>query len=280
MKRLIITILTAVLPIMLCAQAQINTKKMKLSDFTVKTTKIVLTGSTFYDVSLQDEVNATWKVSPYEFCSLEEFEQIKGNDDYYFLLTVSGQFRKETEPGIDMLSLVKGGKGDDISDMLEVVTMPLRASEDPSGREMTYLPALLEMIQERALVAMEKDFDPHMGLLSYNGNLNDADGYTFYIAREDICKDFLDNEHDMQRYVKPHMVICDADTCDELFEEAAENAIVSYTIAPSNEVNGSYCYKMLIGCDNHKFYMYKKHRIGRRAGKGLLTEDMRKIAGR
>ena len=119
--------LTALLPIFASAQAQINTKKVKIGDFTQKTTKVVLTGNIFYDSSLQDEIVARWKASPYEFCSLEEFESLKGSEDYYFLLSTKGQFRKETEPGLQFLTLVKGGKKaeEGISNMLEIVSIPV-----------------------------------------------------------------------------------------------------------------------------------------------------------
>ena len=56
-------------PLMAGAQAQINTKKVKISDFTEKITKVVLTGNDFYDSILKDEVKTHWRVSPYEFCT-------------------------------------------------------------------------------------------------------------------------------------------------------------------------------------------------------------------
>ena len=123
-------------------QAQIITRREKLKDFTAKTTKVVLPGDEFLDEAIKESVAATWTVSPYEFCTNDEFQSLKSNDSFYFLLVVKGQFRRESEPGIDMLTLVKGGEGSaDINDMFEVVSFPLRSSEDPSGREFVMLPA-------------------------------------------------------------------------------------------------------------------------------------------
>ena len=106
MKRILILIAAVLLPVFAAAQAQINTKKVKIGDFTQKVTKVVLTGNMFYDSSLEDEIVARWRVSPYEFCTLPEFEQLKGSDEYYFLLTTKGQFKKESEPGLQFLTLV------------------------------------------------------------------------------------------------------------------------------------------------------------------------------
>ena len=110
MKRLFIIIIGIIIPVLASAQAQIDTKKVKISDFTQKVTKVVLHGNDFYDAILKEEIALRWRVSPYEFCTLEEFEDLKTDSRYYFLITTLGQFRKETAPGLQFLSLVKGGR--------------------------------------------------------------------------------------------------------------------------------------------------------------------------
>ena len=82
MRRLFILITAVLLPLLASAQAQINTKKVKIADFTEKTTKIVLTGNDFYDIKLRKEITAGWTLSPYEFCTLEEFNSLKTSDNY------------------------------------------------------------------------------------------------------------------------------------------------------------------------------------------------------
>ena len=109
MRRLVILLVAALVPMFASAQAQVNTKKVQIGDFTQKITKVVLTGNMFYDSTLEDEIVARWKASPYEFCSLGEFEDLKYSDEYYFLLSTKGQFKKEAEPGLQFLTLVKGG---------------------------------------------------------------------------------------------------------------------------------------------------------------------------
>ena len=80
MRKIIIFIISIILPIAASAQAQINTKKVKISDFTQKITKVVLNGNDFFDITFQEEITAGWRISPYEFCTLEEFEQLKNNE--------------------------------------------------------------------------------------------------------------------------------------------------------------------------------------------------------
>ena len=105
----------------------------------------MLTGNDFYDLALRDEIAAGWTLSPYEFCTLEEFNSLKYNDEYYFLITADGKFKKENEPGLTFLTLIKGGKGasEGINKMLEVVSLPIASAENPSGREFVFMPAII-----------------------------------------------------------------------------------------------------------------------------------------
>ena len=111
----ILTIITLVLTAFLtlpapasgqAKQAKIQTRKVKLSDFTTKTTKVVLCGGSLFDDALQEEMARRWLVSPYEFCSLAEYEKLKSSPDYYFLIPASTKTKKEAEPGIVTLTLL------------------------------------------------------------------------------------------------------------------------------------------------------------------------------
>ena len=256
-------------------QAQITTRREKLKDFTSKTTKVVLTGDEFLDEAVKESVAATWTVSPYEFCSNEEFQNLKGNADFYFLMVVKGQFRRESEPGIDMLTLVKGGEGADksINDMFEVVSFPLRSTEDPSGREFVLLPAFLKIIQEHTTSLTDTEMKAY-------SNIGAKDSKKLRIKRIFFwAEDFAPQvDEQTKRSLDEDILIKeDEDEVDEIFSEGTFNTVVSYVVAPSEPVNGSICYKMLIGSDNHELYYLKKHKITAKSGKGFLSSDIKSI---
>ncbi len=256
-------------------QAQITTRREKLKDFTSKTTKVVLTGDEFLDEAVKESVAATWTVSPYEFCSNEEFQNLKGNADFYFLMVVKGQFRRESEPGIDMLTLVKGGEGADksINDMFEVVSFPLRSTEDPSGREFVLLPAFLKIIQEHTTSLTDTEMKAY-------SNIGAKDSKKLRIKRIFFWSEDFAPQVDEQtkRSLDEDILIKEnEDEVDEIFSEGTFNTVVSYVVAPSEPVNGSICYKMLIGSDNHELYYFKKHKITAKSGKGFLSSDIKSI---
>ena len=277
MKKLIILFAALIMPLMAGAQAQITTKKVKLEDFTQKITKIVLNGNPFYDTSLKEEIAARWRISPYEFCTLEEFDKLKGNDRYYFLMLIQGQFRKETAPGLQFLSLVKGGQGADkgIDEMLEVVSLPFASAEYPTGRELVFLPALLDIIQNYTLQAMENDFNAYGGLSNTVQKLSKSSGMTIVFSEDDlnsmVSKAVTDQLFDRT------MILTDEDDADSYMLDNVSGTLVSYVVVPTEPMKGSYCYKMLIDAQTHERYYYRKHKISAKAGAGFLPEDIEKI---
>ena len=278
MRRLLIFITALIMPLMAYSQAQINTKKVKIGDFRQKVTKVVLTGNAFIDETIKEEVAGRWRESPYEFCTLEDFEALKGNDSYYFLMNTKGQFKKESEPGLQFFTLVKGGpeaaKGIDY--MLEVVSIPYASAEDPSGREMVFIPAILDIIQNYAVDCMEKDLDLLGGLSYYGNNLSKNKGMDIVFFEGDICSSVTQADKDLN--FTPSVMVMDEDDADKHMTEGTPNTLVSYVVYPSDGAAGSYCYKMLIDAQTHKLYYYRKHKLSKKLGPGFLLEDIKRIS--
>lgn len=278
MKRIIVATAALLLSLVTWGQAQIDTKKVKISDFTQKITKVVLTGNMFYDGSLKSEIAAKWHVSPFEFCTMQEYEALKGDDNYYFLLTVQGQFRKESEPGLTFLSLVKGGKNaaEGIDEMLEIVSFPLASAEDPSGREYVFLPAVLDIIQNYALDSMENDINAYTGLPNYTMNITKSGDMTIVFSEKDLSGEVTPQVRN--QCFDEKVLVLEEEEADEYMSPDKSSTLVSYVVAPTSGKAGSYCYKMLIEPQTNTLYYFRKHKITKKAGPGFLAEDIRRIA--
>ena len=265
------------MPLLALAQAQIDTKRVKIGDFTQKVTKVVLTGNQFYDTCLQSEISSKWHVSPYEFCSLAEFEKMKSDDNYYFLLTTKGQFKKEAEPGLTFLTLVKGGKNSEkgIDEMLEIVAFPYASAENPSGREIPFLPAILDVIQNYALDSMEKDINAYTGLPNYTMNITKSGNMRLVFADTDLSSEVTPDVKN--QLFDENILVAEADDADEYLTKNNENLLISYVVAPTSAKVGSYCYKMLLDPRTNKLYYFRKHKISKKVGVGFLLEDVKRI---
>lgn len=281
MKRLLLLAITITLPLAMAAQAQIITKDAKIEDFPEKTTKIVLSGNEFFDSVLSEEIRTKWYISPFEFCTAAEFEQLKNSSDYYFLLLVKSRFRKESVPGIDMLTLIKGGdeSGQGIGKMLELVSVPVCSSIYPSGREFIFLPALIDIIQAQVSYVLEKNLNAYSSLSRASKNIINTEGMSIVFSRDDLSSEITPDIEEL--YFKDGMQAADEETADDFMLKNTPETLISYTVTPTDPVPGSYCYKMLIDAGTHELYYFRRHRITKKTGPGFLPEDIMRItAGR
>ena len=278
MKKFLILLIAAMMPLLAAAQAQITTKKIKISDFPEKTTKVVLTGNALYDAVLKEEIAARWRIAPYEFCTLQEFNELKGKNNYYFLLTTKGQFKTEGEPGLQFLTLVKGGEAAEngINQMLEIVSLPIASADDPSGRELTYLPVFITIIQKYTLDSIDHDLNAYIGLSNYTKNLAETRTINIIIADTDLDSKMPQSAKDL--YLTGGVETAEVDVVDKKLSSGAENTIISYVAAPTYPQMGSYCYKMLINPQTYELYFFRKHRVSSKYGAGFAEYDLRSIA--
>jgi len=278
MKKILVILFSVLLPLTAGAQAQINTKKVKIADFPQKVTKVVLTGNEFFDLALQEDVAATWRVSPYEFCTLEEFETLKTDAGCYFLITTKDRFKREAAPGIQFMTLVKGGEGAEkgIGEMLDVVAMPIASAEDPSGREFAFMRAFLDIIQDHALASIESDAVGYAGLTHHTENISDCGNMRIVFSEGDlssqVTKEVKNNFFDKEIHV------IEEEDADKFMVNTVPETLVSIVIAPAESPVGSYCYKMLIDSGTHRLCYFRRHRITKKDGPGFLEEDMKKIS--
>ena len=277
MKKAFAIILAALLPVLAWGQAQINTKKMKIADFTQKITKVVLSGNEFFDMALQNEITMGWRISPYEFCTMEEFEEYKTSDEFYFLVSVNGKFRKDNIPTISYLTLVKGGQGAEggIDKMLEVVSMPVASAQSPSGREFVFLPALLEIIQNYTLASMENDVNAYGGLGTITQKIEKGSGFMAVFTKEDICPSVYDMEK--VEFFDDELFITDENKADSYMLDRADNTLVGYVVAPSEPLPGATYYKMLINARTYQLYYFAQDKVSRKEGAGFMPADIKKI---
>ena len=259
-----------------CGQAKIHTKKLKIADLPTRTTKVVLGSGDMMDSALRDEVAARWRISPYEFCTAEEYNALKEDPGYYFLLIARSE-EKEYR-GILTLTLMKGGKPkaeDPQKRPVEVASLPISASGFPSGREIVFLPAMLDILQDYVTKAMRSDGAGYTGFDIYAKQVRRTGIKRIFFSESDLAPDM--DAAFRRQYFDEDMVIMSEEEADKAFQDATYNTLVSYVVAPFDPQDGSWCYKMLIDAGTHELLYYKHHRISARNWAGFLPKDIRAI---
>ena len=274
MKRLITLLALLFVSATLLAQGKVTTRKHLFADFSDKITKVVMSGNEILDGALRQEVVDLWTLSPFEFCSLAEYESLKKSDTYYFLLVTAGRAKGEEEAMVRFLTLEKGGadKGDNIALRTEVISLPLCPVEGGSGRELVFLPALVKGVQDFMAEAMESEKTAYSGIAWFNGNFDRKGAIKrIYLAREDISESVA--QKDLDKYLDEDILLCDEDEADKAYTDKTYNTLVSYTVSA-----GTWSYKLLLEAETDTVFYIRKHKVNVRNAPGFLTDDLKRIS--
>ena len=280
MKRFCTVTCALLAAVTLLAQGRVNTKKYILSDFTDKVTQVVLSGNEVLDSGLRQAVVTLWSSSPFEFCTLEQFESLKTQNRYYFLIVAESRFKGEENPGISFLSLVKGGPEaqEGIGAMTEVISLPLTAAMGGSGRELVYLSALVQAVQDFTLAAMESEKVAYAPDVWFNENYAKFGKMKqIWLSGEDLAKSVSAKQ--LERFLDEDIHIVEEAEADKVYLSGAYNTLIGYVVAPFMPQNGaSWCYKMLFEADTHTLYYIHKHKITEKTGVGFTADDLKRLA--
>lgn len=276
MKKIYLTIVLMVTCVLtLGAQAKIYTKKMKVADFTEKTLKVVLSGSEMTDVPFKAEVIKRWKLSPYEFCTQEEFHALKTDPNYYFMFIVG----KKDE--LDHLEVVKGNPnpGENLEKMLSVVSLPIRATGNMSIRYLAYLGAYLDFFQTFIAEAMVNDIVGYSGLSRKALNARATKDSDFLLADNDLAQQHPDEELKVKMKETRVRIVSEEEATEALLN-ASPSTLVSYCIRPVHTPKYKYYYTFLIGADDHKLYYCRKHYYVKDEDAGFTVFAIKNLVGK
>lgn len=279
MRKIITLLLALSIGLPLFAQGQVSTRKHRLADFTDKMTLVVLTGDEVLNAALRQEVPYIWTSSTFEFCTLEKFEKVKTQDNYYFLIPVESQFKGEEEPGIRFLTLVKGGEEarQGIKAMFEVISLPVAAAMGTGERDLIYLGGIVQAIQDFTLAAMESESTAYKMSEWFGGRFRKSvNGKAVYIAEEDLStavteKDLNRLENNLSLHLVPSPEV------DRQYLQMSPETVVGYVIAPFLPGPSSYCYKLLFEADTHRLCYLERHKISDKKGAGFLPSELKPL---
>ena len=176
---------------------------------------------------------------------------------------------------------MKGGKAkaeDPQKRPVDVASLPLCSSESPSGREIVFLPAMLDILQDYVSRAMRSDGAGYVGLDIYARQVRKTGIKRIFFSKDDLVPDM--GEDFKLKYFDEDMVIMDESEADKAFQDATYNTLCSFVVAPFDPENGSWCYKMLIDADTHELMYFRHHRISAKNWAGFLTKDIKAIYAR
>ena len=277
---MIISLIALLISLVLVAQGRVSTRKYRLADFPDKVTQVVLSGSEMLQGALRQEVVDKWTASPFEFCTLEQFQERMTDERYYFLIVTENRFKGEETPGLLFLSLLKGGKEaaeEGIGGLHEVISLPVQAVEGGIGRELVFMGAMVKAVQDFTLAAMESEKVAYQRTDWFNARYaRMGKMMQLLIADEDLAPEVQNK--DLQRFLDTDCQVVKAADADAEYLAGSSNTLVSYTVAPFSPSQGSWSYVMLIEAENEELFFIDRHKITGRKGAGITPDELKQIA--
>jgi hypothetical protein len=187
-------------------EARMYTRKARLQDFTVKTTRVVLTGQEVFDAVLKEEIASRWMASPYEFCTVHEYMADKNSNMYYFL-------RFAFDADYTYMVLSKSGdpeSEDQLKQGFDVVMLPVAPARATGGDELVFMPAYIDIVQHYVMRARESEKVAYRGL---KGICSRPAGIV-YSDREEALKAFSSEKQDANVRITIPSAVSDKKRCE------------------------------------------------------------------
>ncbi len=260
------------------AQRIVRETKHTFDTFGAKITKVVIPSTSLPDLMLRDAVNRGWRISPFEFCTFEEYSRLKSDTNFFFLMRVDGMYKRELEPKIEYLTLLKGGPEvkSGMYSSQSIITLPLQESEDNSGQNLHLLPAYIDIIQNHIYKVQQNILLAFKGTLSYSDRVSEIKGRELLFSTDLLGYDI--GEGEFSALFGDAVKLVSVDDIEDAIINNKENTVIPVVINPKGDSAGSYCYKMIIGTDTHELLFFRRHKVSRRLPVGFTKEDIRKIS--
>lgn len=279
MRTLIISLAFVLSAYTLTAQAPFPDKD-EIKQFDASKTCIVLEDDPLseYNSTMRDAVNAYWKITPFEFIEVKEFNVRRLNPSYSFIVLTQTNFEKDkTNAVYNFINLLQGKNVNKLGEMPEICAIPLSFA-GASDLDYSYkLGAILLFMQRHAkMISEDPSLTGRKYLNYYNKNNPDVKNKTILILQEDLAPSV--SSPDLIKKIYTHNIeIVTEDDIIKAIEDKTPNTLVFHKVGPKGKRVGGFCFKMLIGADDSELYYYNQHKIEPDNPNGLLPSDLKKL---
>jgi len=279
MRALILTVFSLFFTVSVTGQAPFPTND-EIKQFNASKTCVVLEDDPFstYNIYIKEVVKATWKITPYEFITVRDFNVRRLNPAYSFIVLTQTNFDKDKSHGLyNFINLLQGKDVNLLAEMPEVCAIPLSFA-GVNDIEYSYkLGPILAFMQKHAQKISD---DPSLTLRKYlkyyNKNIPEIKDKTILVKSEDLAPSIstIDRIH---RYYTSKIEIVDTEQMQKAIEDNSPNTVILHKVGPRGDRRTGYCFIMLLGLEDSELYYYNLHLVDNANPNGLLPEDLKRL---
>jgi hypothetical protein len=283
MKKLLVVIVIGLFGISLFAQKEYVPTKEELLRFKSTKTLVVLEDNPLSDFNLtaKETLPAEWKLTKFDFISWKDFEKLRTDPAYSFILLNQVKFQNDkTNAKYNFLSLLLGGTSPSLGDMADLCSVPLSYTGVEEDHYSYKLGIMLRFMQSHVQMLLE-----HPELLSvnifkhYNDNIAELKGKTLYFIPDELSKD-INTVAKIKKVYPGDVKLVTREQMREVIDNRTPNVVFLHKVGPEGTRIKSRCYNILMGVDDAKFYYFDYHMVGDDIDEAdaFLLSDLKKIA--
>jgi len=278
MKNLPALILFFAASVLLPGQAPFPTGN-EIKQFIASRTCVVLEDANpVYNTYITRAVEEYWKITPFEFIKTSDFDTRRSDPSYSFIILTETNFENDKSNSVfNFLNLLQGKDVDELGQMPEICAIPLSfAGED----DMEYgykLGVILAFMQKHAdMINENPSLTGRRYLRYYNKNIPEVMGRSILVKQEDLAP-AIGTIEKIRAVYRHRIEIVPEEVILKAIQNKTPNTLILHKVGPVGERYSGYCFKMLIGTDDHNMYYYNQHTIDKTNPNGLLPADLKRL---
>jgi hypothetical protein len=281
MKKLLFVLFLVICPFFLSAQAPFP-NKAEIKQFGESKTCVVLEDDPFssFNSFIKAAMKEYWKVTPYEFIDVREFNTRRLKPAYSFIVLTETNYEKDKSNSVfNFINLLQGKNVNKLGEMPEICAVPLSFAGEDDLEYGYKLGAILEFMQKHAQLIMEDPSKTGRKYLKfYNENVPLLATKTILVKQEDLSPEISTIERIKAIYSNKIKIVPEEEIVKAI-ETKAPNTVILHKVGPVGEKQDEgYCFKMLIGTDDANMYYYNMHKIDKDDPNGFLPSDLKRLA--
>jgi hypothetical protein len=278
--RTLLSLIMILFPVLILSGQAPFPDKDEIKQFEASKTCVVLEDDPFssYNIYIKEAVKACWKITPYEFITVKDFNVRRLNPAYSFIVITQTNFDLDRSHGLyNFLNLLQGKDVDKLSEMPELCAIPLSFAGVSDLIYSYKLGAIVAFMQKHAQKISE---DPSLSLRKYlkyyNKNIPGIKNKTILVEEDDLTPE-ISTIKKIKKYYSGSIEIVTNDEIIKAIENKSPGTVILHKVGPMGDRDSGYCFIMLIGTDDSELYYYDLHMVDKSNPNGLLPGDLKRL---
>lgn len=234
-----------------------------------------------FNITAKETMPSEWKITKYDFITWKEFEKLRMDPAYSFILVNQVKFQNDrTNAKYNFLGLLLGGTSPSLGNMADLCPVPLSYTGVDEDHYSYKLGIFLRFMQNHVQMLLDNPALLSVNLFRhYNDNIAELKGKTLYFVADELSKE-INTLPKIKKVYTGDVEIVTREDIQKAIEDRAPDVVFLHKVGPEDTRFKSRCYNILVGADDARFYYFDYHMVGDDVDNAdaFLLKDLKQIA--